>query len=78
MTQFKSHHHNHIIVTRNRLLFDDNANETLSLSINPLNDSDSKNTKRYFTVEPKFQTDGGFDLTVDKINIPDQNAFLCK
>ena len=63
-------------ITRDRSLFNNgNANESLTLSLN--NDNVvSKKTKRYFNVEPIFQTDGGFDLTIDKINVPDRTLFF--
>ena len=63
-------------ITRNRSLFNNgNANESLTLSLNK-DDVVSKKTKRYFNVEPIFQTDGGFDLTIDKINVPDRTLFF--
>ena len=34
-------------------------------------EQEDKNGKPYFNIEPKFSLNGGFDLTIQKKNIPD-------
>ena len=64
-------------ITRNRSLFNNgNANESLTLSLNNSDEITDKKTKRYFNVDPIFQTDGGSDLTIDKLNVPDRTLFF--
>ena len=64
-------------ITQNRSLFNNgNASKSLKLNLNNGEIETEKKTRRYFNVDSIFQTDGGFDLTIDKINVPDRTLFF--
>ena len=71
-----SNSHSSLVYSRNRSVFNGTkkTNEEISLSLNNNKEKDA-NGKRYFNVDPKFQNDGGFDISLPKTNLPDRTLF---